>query len=236
MLLGNSKVNRERRRLLSLPETLKHGHMVDITPCKDKSMLERPNWRENAKEKWKDNKTLGFLPSYKDHRRRTANGFHTISRGRTTEFNGSQASPIERYNPYVNSHHEIGHSFRRRISQKEISPSEFQSYTSKDIMLKNSTYTSTSIRSIESQATFKLAKAIFESKTLAPIHVNKSSGRNKGIELHIQSLENDYEFAPPKTKGKVTSSRYPRINKYSSKTLNNDIKLLTVKSNRTLEI
>lgn len=124
-----SKVNRERRKISQLPETLRHGRLVDIAPLTDKRMLDRPNWRFNIKSKWKDSKALGFVPSYKDFGRLTVNGFHKNKNGKLYEPTGKEIQSDEKYNPYINSSFDIGHKFRRRVSQKEISPHDFNTFT-----------------------------------------------------------------------------------------------------------
>ena len=125
-------------------------------------MLDRPNWRYHIKEKWMDNRSRGFLPSYLDFRVKTANGFHVVKRGRETEPNGSLTNSMEKYNPYINSHFDIGNKFRKRVSQKEVSDSTFTSYSVNDIMLRNSTFLSTSIRSWESLSKLNIAKQTYK--------------------------------------------------------------------------
>ena len=219
-----------------MSESLKHGRIVDITPCADKSMLDRPNWRYHIKSKWKDNHGLGFKPSYKDFGRKTSNGFHTIKNGVLTEPDGSQAKSLERYNPYINSNFELGHRFRKRISQHEISPDEFSSYISKDIMLKQSMFTSSSIRTIESDSNLKFAKERFEK--LAPIH--HSFNRNQSIKMDFKTLETDYDFQSPKVykkaENKATAFQLEFVRTKSEKKINQDLPLIQAASRKTLKI
>ena len=188
-------------------------------------MLERPNWRYNLKSKFKDSSKLGFLPSYKDFGRKTSNGFHKIQKGRLCESDGSDAGSLERYNPYVNGLDAIGNSFRRRVSQKEVGKNEFQSYTSNDVMMKKSTFLSTSIRSVESQANLEMAKTIYE-KLENP---NQMFDRNQGVRMDFKTLETDYDFQSPKVFQKRRHARKNyeiSIERSSSLHLNKDLPLI----------
>lgn len=136
------------------------------------------------------------------------------------------------YDPYINSLFDIGHKFRKRVSQKEMSNNEFRTHTSSDIMMKNSTFSSTSIRSVESQSALNLAKSTLNK--LEPLH--SPYGRNPDIRIHLNTLESDLDFKSPKsiTKNRVISDRYGKQSK-SVKRFNIDVKLGEFDSTRSAE-
>ena len=212
-----------------MSDMLKHGQGKDHSPTKGSALL--PEFRSVNKSKWKDQKSSGFLPSYKDFGRKTLNGFHTISRGKITEKNGSPVKLTEVHNPYINSHFDIGHKFRRRVSQKEMSEDEFRSHTSNDVMMK-STYSSMSIRSIESQSAFNLAQATLE--RLEPLH--NPYGRNPAIRIHFKTLENDSDVQSPKMlkRLQVQSNRYKGSKKGVGR-INLDMNLTQFSSSRSID-
>jgi hypothetical protein len=188
-------------------------------------MLDRPNWRYPQKSKYKDASHLGFLPSYKDFGRKTSNGFHKIKKGRLYESDGSEASSLERYNPYVNGLDALGHNFRCNVPQKEVGKNKFKSYTSNDVMMKNSTFLSTSIRSVESQANLELAKTIYEKFE----NSNQVFDRNQGVRMDFKTLETDYDFQSPKVHQKRRNARKKyeiNIERSNSLHLNQDLPLI----------
>lgn len=195
-------------------------------------MLERPNWRYNLKSKWRDSKQHGFVPSYRDFGRKTTNGFHTIKHGSIRESDGAPIKHLEKYNPYINGLHEIGHKFRSRMPHKDVSQSEFSTHTSNDIIMKKSTFNSSSIRSIESQSLLQLAKEKFKKLT------NVRYGGNFEIKMDYNTINSDYDFNSPKVKGskKGTSGRYKlNVNRSNSLSFKNDLPLIRA-STKTLGV
>ena len=87
--------------------------------------------------------------------------FILLNKGREVEPNGSLANSSEKYNPYINSHFDVGNRFRKRVSQKDISNSKFSTYSRKDIIMKGSMFASTSIRGLESLSKLNLAKKTY---------------------------------------------------------------------------
>ena len=208
--------------------------IADFTPCENRKMLENPNWRYHQKEKWMDKKHKGIIPSYKNFGRKTANGFHIINRGILKEPNGNAPKSSERYDPYINGLHELGHKFRCRKSHKEISPIQFITHTSKDIIMKNSTFKSTSIRSTESESRLKFAKEKFQKYVNPRYSIDISYNKN----FRISTEESDYDFDSPKLRKGSDGALHKyklSVNQTSSESLNNDLPLIGLKSTRTIQ-
>jgi hypothetical protein len=189
-------------------------------------MLNNPNWRLDVKNKWKDSKKIGFALSYKDFGRKTTNGFHTILNGSVLENDGSAAKTLERYNPYINSSHDIGHKVRTRMLHRDVSRSEFSTHTSKDIMMKTTMYNSNSIRSIESQSNFQLAREKF--KKLSNERYRGSSNMN-----NFNPAISDYDFNSmeiKKNKRGSISKYQPNVNRLNSRSTEIDLPLIQVSS------
>lgn len=211
-----------------MSDLLKHGQSKDHSPPKISALL--PEFRSINPQKWKGENSSDFLPAYKNFAIKTLNGFHQIQKGKVLEKNGTPIKRHEHYNPYINSHFDIGHKFRKRMSHREISADEFKSYTSSDIMMKNSTYSSTSIRSSESQSAFNLAKATLE--RLEPMH--SPYGRNPDIRIHFKTLEDDLDImSPQKSKRKKQQSN--RYNSISGNHYRISLNMSEFESNRSNE-
>ncbi|CAI2370997.1 unnamed protein product [Moneuplotes crassus] len=226
-----TKIHKERSQILELPESLKKGMTSDFTPCQDRRMIERPNWRQHDKEKWTDITKKGILPSYHDFGRRTTNGFNNIVKGSLIGSEGYPTSSLERYNPYINSLHELGHKFRTRRSQKEISTKDFSSHTSKDIVMKSSPFLSKSIRGAESESKFKLAKKKLQ-KLMNPRYM---IDRRFGNKFNFSPDQDDYNFDSPKRRneGGRLEKYTLKISRSNSQSLNKDLPILQLKSSLT---
>lgn len=196
----------------------------------DRKMIERPNWRYHEKSKWKDNSKRGIMPAYHDFGRKTANGFRSIVAGEVLEPDGKISTPDAHHNPYINSHHDIGHRFRVRKSQAEISEKQFSTFTTRDVVMKNSTFVSKSIRSTESESFFNLALEKFK-KLKNP----RYKYQHQNSQIKLSRMDSDYNFDSPKkrnTEGGLEKYRM-KINRSNSESFNKDLPIAIVPSART---